>query len=131
MDYLIGYHNSIVLAFLVVLAFNIIVPTMLKNNPVKFIQWTRIGYFAFWAFWAMVVFGGLVVFMFQKQALPPHVILMIVATLILPFLDGYRAIKQGRIWRESRGEDLGLKFSNTIVAIEIAIVLAVSLYSYK
>ena len=131
MKYLISYHNYIVIAFVAVLIFNIVVPTLLRTNPIRFIKWTRIGYFTFWAFWAMVLFGGLVVFMFQKQALPSHVVLMIVATLILPFLDGYRAIKQGRIWRASKGEDLALKFSNTVVAIELAIVLLVSLYSYR
>jgi hypothetical protein len=112
------------------MAFNIIIPSILKNNPVKFIKWTRVGYFIFWAVWAMVLFGGLVVFMFQKQAIPSQVILMIVATIILPFLDGYRAIKQGKIWRASQGKELALKFSNTIIAIELLIVVAVSLYSY-
>lgn len=131
MKYLISYHNTLVLLLVGVMLLNIIIPTMLKNNPVKFIKWTRIGYFTFWAVWAMVLFGGLVVFMFQKQALPTHVILMIVATLVIPVLDGYRAIKQGRIWRASEGKDLALKFSNTIIAIELAIVVAVTLYSYS
>lgn len=130
MSYLISYHNTLVLLLIAVMGLNILVPTILKNNPIQFIKWTRIGYFTFWAVWAMVLFGGLVVFMFQKQALPMKVILMILVTIIVPILDGYRAIKQGRIWRESQGNDLALKFSNTIIAIEIALVVAVSLYSY-
>ena len=130
MSYLISYHNYLVLFFVGVLIFNIAVPIILKDNAIGYIKWSRIGYFVFWAVWAMVLFGGLVVFMFQKQALPSHVILMIVATLILPILDSYRAIKSGRIWRASKGEDLALGFSNKVVVAELAIVVAVTLYSY-
>ena len=119
MEVLLNYHNSLVELLLFVLAFNIVVPTMLKSKEISFIKWTRIGYFAFWAAWSMAVFSGLIVFVFQKATLKPDVWAMIIVSVVLAFLEGFRAIKQRRIWLDGR---LGLKFSNTIVAIEITLV---------
>jgi len=129
-NYLISYHNTLVLVFVGVLVLNIALPYIYRANAVKFIKYTRIGYFVFWALWAMVLFGGLVVFMFQKQALPLHVIAMIVATIAIAVIDGYRAIKQGRIWRGSKGEDLAFGFSSKMVVVELLIVIVVSIYAY-
>jgi len=80
LEYLIDKHILLVEALLVIMLFNIVVPTLLKRKRkiVSFVKWTRVGYFLFWTLWAMVVFSGLVVFMFpKKQSSPFDVILMI------------------------------------------------------
>jgi hypothetical protein len=133
LEYLIDKHILLVEALLVIMLFNIVVPTLLKRKRkiVSFVKWTRVGYFLFWTLWAMVIFSGLVVFMFQKAELPFDVILMIAVSFILPFLDGYRAIKQRRVWMESEFKELALKFSNTVVSIEIILLLITTLVAIK
>ena len=131
MEYLINKHLFLVEVFLGVLVFNLTIPFLLKKNIVKFVKWVRVGYFLFWALWAMVVFSGLIVFMFQKRALPFDVVFMIVISFILPILDGYRAIKLKRIWINSDFKDLGIKFSTIIVAIEIILVLITTFIAIK
>jgi len=126
MNLLISYHVILVKLLIFVMAINLFLPFLLKNNLIKLVKWTRIGYFSFWGAWAMVIFAGLVVFVFTKQKLTADVILMITASAILPFLDGYRAIKLGKIWQK---KESGLKFSTAIVLLELAIVVATTVYS--
>ena len=128
MKILINYHSTLVELLLFVLVLNILVPTLLKNREISFIKWTRIGYFAFWASWAMVAFSGLIVFVFQKALLKIDVYFMIAAIFALAILDGYRAIKQRKYWLNGT---LALRFSNIVVAVEIAIVLITTYISVK
>jgi len=128
LEVLINYHYTLVELLLFVLAFNIIVPTLLKHKELTFIKWTRIGYFAFWATWSMAIFSGLIVFVFQKATLKPDIWAMIIVSVALAFLDGFRAIKQRRYWLDGK---LGLQFSNIIVALEIALVLLTTFIAIK
>jgi len=89
---------------------------------------TRIGYFGFWAAWSMAVFSGLIVFVFQKAILKFDIWAMIIASVVLAFLDGFRAIKQRKYWLDGK---LGLGFSNTIVAFEIIILLVTTFIAIK
>ncbi len=128
MKILIHYHYVLVELLLFVLVFNLFLPTLLRNKKVSFIKWTRIGYFAFWATWSMAVFSGLIVFIFQRNNLKFDVWVMIIVSIVLAFLEGFRAIKQRKIWLSG---ELGLKFSNIVVAIEIALVLLTTFIAIK
>ena len=126
MDVLIGYHRHLVEAWLLVMGVNLILPYALRGNAVKRVFYTRVGYFAFWAFWAMVAFSGLMVWLFAGRPLTLPVDLMIVLAVLLPILDGYRAIRLRKLWLA--GEE-GVGFSMAVVGIEIALVTAVTVLS--
>jgi len=125
MNILVSYHKFLVEALLFIIVVNIALQLLLKDSQFKYIQYTRIGYFAFWALWAMVVFSGLIVFVFAKAKVTPAILLMILASIALPILDGYRAIKLGKLWRE---KSLGLGLSLSLMAIEIFIIALVVVY---
>lgn len=108
-----------------VIVANIATQLIVKKDFNKYVKYTRIGYFIFWAFWAMAAFSGLVIFAFQKGQLSYAVYAMIAATVILPSLEGYRAVKLGKIWREKNS---GLKFSISILAAEIAVTALTIIY---
>lgn len=107
---------------------NIILPFVLKKNLKKMILWTRIGYFAFWMFWAMSAFSGLILFMFTGMALTFSVWVMLVASVFLGLLDGYRAIKIKRLW--TQGLDAS-RFSFLILLIEVFIIISVTVVATK
>lgn len=125
---MVDLHGLMVGLLLAVLLLNIFVPPILKNSIEKMVFWTRIGYFAFWMFWSMNIFAGLIVFMFTGREFTVSVAAMSAVALIMGVMDGYRAIYIGRLWR--RGLD-AQKFSMTIIAIEILLLMSVSLYAYQ
>ena len=126
MDYLISYHKYLVELLLFIIIANIVVQVAFRANFERLVKFSRIGYFTFWAFWAMVAFSGLVIFAFQKGALNSAVIVMIVSVVLLPVLDGYRAIKVGRLWRK---DNKGVKLSIAIMLAEIAVIAATIVYT--
>ena len=126
MNYLIAYHKYLVELLLFVIVANIVVQVAFRGNFERLVKFSRIGYFTFWAFWAMVAFSGLVVFAFQKGALSSAVIVMIASIIVLPILDGYRAIKAGKLWREN---NKATKLSIAIMIIEIAVIAATIVYT--
>ena len=123
MDVLIVTHRHLVEGLLLVILLNVFLPAMLRTSPERRVLWTRIGYFAFWAVWSMVVFSGLIVFVFMRQPLTPAVISMLVVSALLPIFDAYRAIRLRRLWE--RGE-AGLEFSMKVLGAEMLLVLAVT-----
>jgi hypothetical protein len=125
MDYLLNYHRWAAEGLLLIMLINLAVPYILRSNIAKMIFWMRVGYFAFWAFWTMTAFDGLITWIFTHRKLPAAVWLMIVVSAILPLLDGYRAIKLKKLWRD--GND-GVLFNITIVGIEIALTLITIIY---
>ena len=125
MEVLIGYHRWATEGLLAILLINLIVPFLLRTNIVKMIFWVRMGYFAFWAFWTMSAFAGLITWMFTHRLLPYHVIVMIIGALMLPMIDGYRSIKLRKVWLS--GND-GVKLNSTIVGLELLLVVAIFLY---
>jgi len=126
MNYLISYHKYLVEILLFVIVANIAVQLIFKDNFERLVKFSRIGYFTFWAFWAMVAFSGLVVFAFQRGVLSSAVIVMIISVIVLPILDGYRAVKVGKLWRQ---DDKGIKLSITIMLAEIAVIAATIVYT--
>jgi hypothetical protein len=128
MDVLIGYHRHLVEALLLVMGLNLILPYALRGNPERRIFYTRVGYFAFWMFWSMVAFSGLMVWLFAGRPMNLPVILMLVALVALPILDGYRAIRLKKLWLA--GED-GVGFSMAVVGIEVALVTLVTVLAYS
>jgi len=123
LGWLITTHALMVKILIFALIAVAVVPNFYKNNMPKLVLWTRIGYFTFWAAWTAVVFSGLLVFAVERGKLSIAIIAMIAASVILAFLDGYRARALKKIWLK---EQNGLKFSNTILLIELAIVVAVT-----
>ena len=126
MDVLVSYHSFLVYALAGIILLNMFISYSVKDFT-KLIQYTRIGYFAFWAIWAMVVFSGLVVYMFMKQPMNLGVITMIIVSVILPFIDGYRAIKLKKIWLDG---NMGRGFSIKLLATELIIVIATTLLAF-
>jgi len=125
MEVLLGYHRFLVEAWLGVMIANLLFPYLLRARPERRIFYTRVGYFAFWALWAMVGFSGLMVWLFAGRPMGGPVIGMIAAAVILPLLDGYRAIRLKRLWL---AEKEGLGFSTAVILVEIAIVLGITLW---
>ena len=122
MDVLIHYHFLMVEGLILVMLINLVLPLGLRNSIEKLILYTRIGYFAFWALWSMTLFSGLIVFVFTRHELTYRVDAMIALAVILPILDGYRAIKNKKLWLS--GSDAS-SFSMTIVGVELLLTLAV------
>jgi len=122
MNILIHYHFLTVEGLLFIMLLNLFLPLFLKSDAIRLIFWTRVGYFAFWAFWSMAVFSGLIVFVFTKHLLTPQIDAMIALSIILPILDGYRAIKNKRLWIANQDAS---SFSMTIVGIELLLTLIV------
>jgi hypothetical protein len=119
MELLISYHRILVEGLLLLLALNLILPWSLRKWPERRVFYTRIGYFAFWALWSMAVFSGLIVWIFAGRPLTPPLFIMWGVTLLLPLLDGYRAVRLRRLWRDGKE---GLGFSSLIVLLEILAV---------
>lgn len=121
MDVLIGYHRVLVEALLGIVFLNMLIPYLLRSNLMKLVKYTRIGYFAFWALWAMVAFSGLIVFIFMREPLTLAVVVMLAAIVILPLLDGYRAITLKKIWQTKQP---GLSFNGKVLSLEALVIAA-------
>ncbi len=128
MDSLIAVHRYLVEVLLFIMIFNIIILLILKDNLIKAVLLGRIGFFGFWMAWTMVVFSGLIVYIFMKQPYNLPVNSMIVASIILPIIDGYRAVKLRKIWSSHR---IGLAFNTTMILIELAIVAGIIILTIK
>ena len=128
LDEIISYHRILVEILFVVMAVNLILPSLLKQHIEKMVFWTRIGYFAFWMFWSMSIFAGLIVFMFTHRALTLSVILMIAVSTLLALLEGYRAIGMRKRWMQ--GLDAG-RFSLLLLGAEMLSLLLVSVYALQ
>jgi len=125
---LLDYHNILVKILLAVMVLNMLPLYIFRAKEAKAIKYTRVSFFAFWAFWAMVAFSGLVIFVFLKQKLTFSIIAMITTFILLAFLDGFRAIKITKKWRNG---DLGIKFNTTILIIEIILVAITTIVAIK
>jgi len=119
MEVLVSYHSFLVYTLLGVVVLNLLVSYFIKDFE-KFIFYSRIGYFMFWAAWAMSVFAGLIVFVFMKNPINLSTITMIIASILLPIIDGYRAIKLRKLWLSG---SLGSSFSIKLLLLELAIIL--------
>jgi len=128
MDVLIGYHRHLVEGWLLVMLLNLMLPRVLREADLKRVFYTRVGYFAFWALWAMVLFSGLMVWLFAGRPLTLSVDLMFGAGVLLPILDAWRAIRLRKIWL---AEGTGIGFSSAVTGLEISIVLLVTLVAVK
>jgi len=128
MNSLIAVHLGLVKGLISIIIINMLIGYSLRANLIKYILWTRIGYFAFWALWSMVVFSGLVVWVFMQEPQNIGIYSMITASIILPFLDGYRAIKLRKFWNS---KESGLKFNLTILSLELAITIIVTILAVK
>jgi predicted membrane channel-forming protein YqfA (hemolysin III family) len=126
MDLLVSYHRLLVEGLLLVLCLNLLLPWVLRGNPTRRILITRIGFFTFWAFWAMTVFSGLIVWIFAGRPLSLSIFVMWGAMLLLPVLDIYRAVKLRRLWLE---EKEGLGFNALILLLEILVLIGTILVS--
>ena len=76
----------------------------------------------------MVVFSGLIVYVFMKEPSTPPVLGMITLSIILPILDAFRAIKLHKFWRA--GES-GLGFSIKIIVLEALLIIGMTIWAVK
>jgi len=125
LDEIIAYHRWAAEGLLIVMLINLLVPYLLRRELPRLVFWTRVGYFAFWAFWSMVIFGGLITWLFTLRHLPATVITMMVVAAVLAFMDGYRSVRLRRFW--IKGHD-GLGFNFQWLGAEIVLTLAMFLY---
>jgi len=124
LDEIISYHRYIVEILLFMVVLNMILPPLLKQNIEKMVFWTRIGYFAFWMFWSMTIFAGLIVYMFTGRDLTLSVMAMIVGSVVLGALDTYRAIGTKKRWMA--GVEAG-RFSLILLIAEAVLIITISL----
>jgi len=114
-------HIYLVGALLIVMLLNLLLPNILSKDLNRLVYWMRIGYFGFWMILSMAIFGGIMAYMFTDKKLTLSIDIMILASVVLMFLDGYRAIKNGKLLIQ--GKEFR-SFSSKIVLSEIAIVAA-------
>ena len=114
-------HIYLVGALLIVMLLNLLLPNILSKDLNRLVYWIRIGYFGFWMILSMAIFGGIMAYMFTDKKLTLSIDMMILASVVLMFLDGYRAIKNGKLLIQ--GKEFS-SFSFKIVLSEIAIVAA-------
>jgi len=126
MSEILAWHRWVAEGLLIVMLINLIAPYLLRSRPEQMVFVTRVGYFAFWAFWTMAVFGGLITWIFKLQAWPPTVIAMVVVAAVLIPIDIYRAVTLKKIW--IRGGD-GITYNTLWVGIEIALTGGVIAYA--
>lgn len=127
MDVLMAYHRHLVEGLVLILLFNLLLPRILRSSPERRIFYTRVGYFAFWALWSMVVFSGLMVWLFAGRPLTLPVTTMLVLAGLLPLLDIYRALRLKRLWL-SGSEGLG--FNCAVVGLELLLTIGVTLLAF-
>lgn len=127
-DEVMTCHHYIVEGLLFVVVVNLILLYSFGDNLGKVVYWTRIGYFSFWGLWSMVVFSGMMVFVFAQQALTYAVDIMIAVSILLALLEGYRSIKTRQIWVE---ESNAVKFSTTILILEIVLIAIVTIIAIR
>ena len=128
LDEIISYHRYMTEALLLIMVLNAVVPSLLKSSIDKMIFWMRIGYFAFWMFWSMNIFAGLIVFMFTGRELTLSVWMMIAVSVILGVIEAYRAIRTRKLWMQRL--DAG-RFSLSMLGLEIMLLVLVSLYALQ
>jgi len=126
LDEIIDYHRWAVYGLLAVMGLNMLIPYWLRAEAVRMVFWTRVGYFAFWAFWTMVAFGGLITWLFKLREMPPTVIAMMIALLVLMPIEIYRAVKLKRLWIQ--GTD-GMGFNALLLWSELVVTGGVTLYA--
>jgi hypothetical protein len=125
LDEIIAWHRWAAEGLLIIMLINLAVPYLLRRDALRSIFWTRVGYFAFWAFWSMVVFGGLIVWVFTLRHWPATVLVMVAVAVVLAFIDGRRAIRLRRFWADGQN---GLAFNTRWVGIELILTLSMLLY---
>ena len=126
MTEILAWHRWVAEGLLIVMLLNLASPYFLRSRPERMVFWTRVGYFAFWAFWTMAVFGGLITWVFKLREWPPTVIAMVIVAVVLIPIDIYRAIRLKKIWIS--GND-GMAFNTLWVGIEIALTAAMIAYA--
>ena len=114
-------HIYLIGSLLIVMLLNLLLPNMLSKDLNRLVYWMRIGYFGFWMILSMAIFGGIMAYMFTDKKLTLSIDMMILASVVLMFLDGYRAIKNGKLLIQ--GKEFR-SFSSKIILSEIAIVAA-------
>ena len=125
LDEIIAWHRWAAEGLFIVMLVNLAVPYLLRRELPRMVFWIRVGYFAFWAFWSMVIFGGLITWIFTLRQLPATVMTMIVVAGMLASIDGYRSVGLRRLWIKG---DEGVSFNTLWIGIELILTLSMLLY---
>jgi len=75
----------------------------------------------------MVMFSGIIVQIFSRKPVGYSVAAMIAVGLLLPVLDGYRAIRLGSLWKKNANE---IPLNMKVLSVELLLVVSITLYSF-
>ena len=123
-SFIVTYHKYITQALLFIIALNAAVPYLLRSNFDKMRLFSRIGYFIYWMGWAALLFSGVMAFMFSGRVADTPFWVMVVATLLLGYLEAYRSVKSAKLWLEGNN---ALSFSFKVLIAE-ALVIGIVTY---
>lgn len=117
---ILNYHRYVIQILLLAVMFNALLPYVLKSNPKKMIFISRIGYFFFWAMWAIVLFSGMMAFMFSGRDANTNFWLMVISIVIIGVLEGYRSVVSKKSWANG---NLKLRHAFIILLMEAIVIL--------
>ena len=123
-SFIVTYHKYITQTLLFIIALNAVVPYLLKSNFDKMRLFSRIGYFIYWMLWAALLFSGVMAFMFSGRVTNAPFWVMVVAILVLGYLEAYRSVKSAKLWLEGNN---ALSFSTKVLLTE-ALVIGIVTY---
>jgi hypothetical protein len=90
---IIWYHTATINLFLILIFSGISLSIFFYGNIVKFIKYTRIYFFTYYALLVMIGFDGLIAMILSKRELSINMILMIGAFFILIGLEIYKFLQ--------------------------------------
>jgi len=126
MDSIVTIHKVLVELLLGVIVVNILVSILYRNSLANLIKFTRIGFFLFWGAWAMAIFAGVITYVFMGANNSMAIFIMILTSILLPIIDGYRAIKLTKLWQEKKN---GVTISITLLTIELIIIALTTIFA--
>lgn len=119
LETILSYHNYIIWITVFIMLVNMILPYIYRKSPDKMIFYSRVGYFFFWAALVILIFSGMMAFMFTGRNSNSLFWLMLIVSVLLGGLEILRSSKSKKLW--IIGEH-ALKISTKIIWIEILLI---------
>jgi len=120
---IIWYHTVTINIFLLLIFSGIFI--LLQRDIIKFIKYTRVFFFIYYALLIMIGFDGLVAMIISERDLSINIILMIGAFFTLIGLEVYKFIEFKRFIRSSIDNiDIYRQKAFIIALVELFIILA-------
>jgi len=115
------YHSITVKIFLAMLFINLLVPILTKSERSREIKWTRMTFFVYSGFLAMMAFSGMILYMLLEIPWNLTMTIMVIAFVILAILEIARSRALHSVWMMSES---GVSLSWKYVMIEIIVIAA-------